>query len=86
LQQSTIGFVCSHIKGTIVIYNFFQKIGKRKSWAWNYTKRKGGRAYCNLCDDNQNKYSCVSGTTGSIIRYLQNVHQMKLLKESGAKK
>lgn len=32
-------------------------------------------AFCDLCDgENNNEYSCVGGTTGSLIRHLQNVH------------
>ncbi|KAL5237406.1 hypothetical protein ACI65C_004816 [Semiaphis heraclei] len=43
---------------------------KRKSWLWDYAKREKDHAY--LCDDDQNKFSCVGGTTGSLIRHLQN--------------
>jgi len=61
-------------------------MGKRKSWVWDYAKREKDRAYCDLCDDDQNEFSCVGGTTGSLIRHLQNVHQINLPKESAAKR
>jgi hypothetical protein len=33
---------------------------------WDYAKREGDRAFCDLCDgDGNNEYSCVGGTTGS---------------------
>lgn len=39
---------------------------KRKSWVWDYAKREKDRAYCDLCDDDQNEFSCVGGTTGPL--------------------
>ncbi|KAL5246430.1 hypothetical protein ACI65C_013838 [Semiaphis heraclei] len=48
---------------------------KRKSWVWDFAKREGDRAFCDLCDgESNNEYSCVGGTTGSLIRHLQNFH------------
>lgn len=48
---------------------------KRKSWIWDFAKREGDRAFCDLCDgENNNEYFCVGGTTRSLIRHLQNVH------------
>ncbi|KAE9522908.1 hypothetical protein AGLY_016719, partial [Aphis glycines] len=45
---------------------------KKKSWVWDYAKRKLDKAYCELCDeDENNEYSCVGGTTGSLIRHLK---------------
>lgn len=50
-------------------------MGKRRSWVWEYAKQKGDKAYCELCDeDENNEYSCVGGTTGSIIRHLKIMH------------
>lgn len=47
---------------------------KRKSRVWDFAKREGDLAFCNLCDgESNNEYSCVGGTTGSLIRHL-HVH------------
>lgn len=52
-------------------------MGKKRSWVWEYAKRKGDKAYCQLCDeDKNNEYSCVGGTTGSIIRHLKIMHKV----------
>ncbi|KAL4132406.1 hypothetical protein QTP88_009560 [Uroleucon formosanum] len=52
-------------------------MGKKRSWVWEYAKRKGDKAYCQLCDeDENNEYSCVGGTTGSIIRHLKIIHKV----------
>jgi len=52
-------------------------MGKKKSWVWDYAKRKGDKAYCELCDDDEkNEYSCVGGTTGSLIRHLKIMHKV----------
>lgn len=61
-------------------------MGKRKSWVWHYAKREGDRAFCDLCDDEDNEYSCVGGTTGSLLRHLQRVHKIKPTGESTAKR
>jgi hypothetical protein len=56
---------------------------KRKSWVWDYVKREGDRAVSDLCDgEGNNEYSCVGGTTGSLIRHLENVHGIKPSQES----
>jgi hypothetical protein len=56
---------------------------KRKSWVWDYAKREGDHTFCDLCDsENNNEYSCVGGTTGSLIRHLQNCHCIKAPEES----
>jgi hypothetical protein len=64
-------------------FKFSRKMVKRKSWVWDYAKREGDRAFCDLCDsENNNEYSCVGGTTGSLIRHLQNCHGIKAPEES----
>ncbi|XP_060870194.1 uncharacterized protein LOC132944730 [Metopolophium dirhodum] len=51
---------------------------KRKSWVWDYAKREGDRAFCDLCDsESDSEYSSVGSTTGSLIRHLQNFHSIK---------
>lgn len=52
-------------------------MGKKRSWVWEYAKRKGDKAYCELCDeDENNEYSCVGGTTGYLIRHLKIMHKI----------
>jgi len=51
-------------------------MGKIISQLWGYTKRDKQIEDCTYWD--QNEYSCVSGTTGSLIERLQNIHQIKL--------
>lgn len=52
-------------------------MGKKRSWVWEYAKRKGDKAYCELCDeDENNEYSCVGGTTGSLIRHLKIMYKV----------
>ena len=47
-------------------------MSKVKSWVWNYAKRVGDKAYCDLCEENSNnEFSCVGGTTGSVLRHLK---------------
>lgn len=38
-------------------------MGKRKSCMWDYAKREKDCAYCDLCDDDTNEFSCVSNKT-----------------------
>ncbi|XP_025201856.1 zinc finger BED domain-containing protein 1-like [Melanaphis sacchari] len=46
-----------------------------KSWVWQYAKRIENKAYCNLCDeDDNNEFSCPGGTTGSLGRHLTTIH------------
>jgi hypothetical protein len=50
---------------------------------WDYDKREGDRAFCELCDgDGNNEYTCVGVTTGSLIRHLESVHGVKPPQES----
>ena len=52
-------------------------MGKKRSWVWQYAKRKGNTAFCELCDEGENnEYSCVGGTTGSLIRHLKIKHSI----------
>jgi len=52
-------------------------MGKQRSWVWEYAKRKGDKAFCELCDEHENNaFSCVGGTTGSLIRHLKIKHQV----------
>jgi len=49
-------------------------MGKRKSWVWDYAKRDGDRAFCDLCDgESNNEYSCVGGTTGYNNKTFANI-------------
>jgi len=46
-----------------------------KSWVWKYAKRIENKAYCNLCDeDDNNEFSCPGSTTGSLGRHLTTIH------------
>jgi hypothetical protein len=48
-----------------------------KSWVWQYGKRQGNRAICNLCDDNSNEeFSSAGGSTGSFGRHLKVIHNV----------
>ncbi|KAL1493641.1 hypothetical protein ABEB36_009340 [Hypothenemus hampei] len=45
--------------------------------------RHGDKAFCELCDGNENNvFSCLGGTTGSLGRHLINVHGLKATKQS----
>jgi len=58
-------------------------MSKVKSWVWNYAKRVGDKAYCDLCEENSNnEFSCVGGTTGSVLRHLKNIHNISNQQES----
>ncbi|KAL5237601.1 hypothetical protein ACI65C_005012 [Semiaphis heraclei] len=58
-------------------------MSKVKSWVSNYAKRVGDKAYCDLCEENSNnEFSCVGGTTGSVLRHLKNVHNISNQQES----
>jgi len=58
-------------------------MSKFKSWVWNYAKRIGDKAYCDLCEENSNnEFSCVGGTTGSVLRHLKNIHNISHQQES----
>jgi len=49
-------------------------MGTKRSWVWDYAKRRGDKAFCELCDEEENnEYSCVGGTT-ALIRYLNIKH------------
>ncbi|KAL5233952.1 hypothetical protein ACI65C_001362 [Semiaphis heraclei] len=48
-----------------------------KSWVWQYGKRQGDKAFCDLCDDNSNKvFCCAGGSTGSFGRHLKLIHNI----------
>lgn len=52
-------------------------MGKKRSWVWDYAKRRGDKAFCELCDEEENnEYSCIGGTTGSLIRHLNIKHNI----------
>lgn len=50
---------------------FFHKNIKKKSLAWDYAWRKRDRAFYNLCDNKNNKYSYVGNTTQSLLKNLR---------------
>lgn len=48
-----------------------------KSWVWQYGKRQGNKAFCDLCDDNSNKvFCCAGGSTGAFGRHLKLIHNI----------
>lgn len=50
---------------------------RSKSWVWQYGKRQGDKAFCDLCDDNSNKvFCCAGGSTGSFGRHLKLIHNI----------
>jgi hypothetical protein len=51
-------------------------MGKKRSW--EYAKRMGDKAICELCyKDENNKYRCVDGITGCLIKQLKIKHNIK---------
>lgn len=51
-----------------------------KSWVWMHTKGHGNKAYCDFCTENENnEFSYISGTTGSMGRHLKTLHSIKSL-------
>jgi len=62
-----------------ITLTFLQK-GQKKRWVWEYAKRKRDKAYWKLCDkDENNDYSCVDGTTGSLIKHLKIMHKARYI-------
>jgi len=52
-------------------------MGKIRSRIWQYAKRNGDKAYCKICNkDENNEYSCVGGITRSLIRHLKIMHKV----------
>lgn len=50
---------------------------RSKSWVWQYGKRQGDKAACDLCDDSSNKvFCCAGGSTGSFGRHLKLIHNI----------
>ena len=51
---------------------------KRKSWVWQHAHRDGDKAFCDMCDEGENNvFSCVGGTTGSLSRHLTSIHNLR---------
>ncbi|KAL5233439.1 hypothetical protein ACI65C_000849 [Semiaphis heraclei] len=78
-NKSLISFEAPGSPGqdTILAVDATEQMDKVKSWVWNYAKRVGDKAYCDLCEENSNnEFSCVGGTTGSVLRHLKNIHNI----------
>lgn len=47
-----------------------------------YARREKNHAFRPLWDDESDKFSCVGGTTRSLLRHLRNVRDIKAPEES----
>lgn len=53
-------------------------MNSRRSWVWQYANRRGNKAYCSLCsEDENNEFCCNGSTTGSLGRHLMTIHNIK---------
>lgn len=63
----------SHLFARAKKINLFvrRETSKREEiWVWQYTKRVENKAYCNLCEENDNEFSYLGDCTGSLGRRL----------------